>query len=38
MARARYPDVLQQLIVDLGEQVDVDVVGFEGVAVLAETD
>jgi hypothetical protein len=33
-----YPNILQQLIIDLGEQVSVDVVGFEGVGILAETD
>ena len=38
MTRARHANVLQQLIVDPREQVGVNVVGFEGVGILAETD
>jgi hypothetical protein len=38
MTCARYPNVLQQLVVDLREQLGVDVVRFEGVGILAETD
>jgi hypothetical protein len=38
MTCARYADVFQQLIVDLGKQVHVYVVGFESVGILAETD
>ena len=38
MAGARYADVLQQLIIEPGEQIRVDVIGFEGVGILAETD
>jgi hypothetical protein len=38
MAGTRYPDVFQQLIVDPGEQLHVDVVGLEGVGILTETD
>jgi hypothetical protein len=38
MARARHPNVLQRLIIDLREQVHVDVVGLEGIGVLREAD
>ena len=38
MACARHANVFQQLIIDLGEQVSVNVVGFEGVGILGETD
>jgi hypothetical protein len=36
MPRAGYAYILQHLIVDLAEQIDVDVVGLEGVGVLDE--
>ena len=36
MARARYANVLQQLVVETDKQVGVNVVGLEGVGVLAE--
>ena len=36
MTGARYADILQHLVVDLPEQIDVDVVGLEGVRVLGE--
>ena len=38
MACARHANVFQHLIIDLGEQVSVNVVGFEGVGILGETD
>jgi hypothetical protein len=38
MTCARYPNILQQLIVDLAEQLRVDVVGLERVGILAEAD
>jgi hypothetical protein len=38
MAGARDANVLQQLIVDLAEQLRVDVIGVEGVGILAKTD
>src|SRR5271169_982000 len=38
MTCARHANVFQHLIIDLGEQVSVDVVGFEGVGILGETD
>jgi len=38
MARARHANVFQHLIIDLGEQISVNVVGFEGVGRLGETD
>ena len=36
MACARYTNILQQLIVNLSEQINVDVVGLEGVGILAK--
>ena len=38
MARARHANVFHHLIIDLGEQISVNVVGFEGVGILGETD
>jgi hypothetical protein len=38
VARAGHADVLQHLIVDLAEQIDIDVVGLEGLRVLDEPD
>jgi hypothetical protein len=38
MACARYANVLQQLIVDPGKQVGVNIVRFERVGILAQTD
>jgi hypothetical protein len=38
MACARHANVFQHLIIDLGEQVSVNVVGFEGVGILGKTD
>src|SRR6516164_4814201 len=38
MARTRHANVFQHLIIDLGEQVSVNVVGLEGVGILGETD
>ena len=38
MAGTRRANVFQHLIIDLGEQVSVNVVGFEGVGILGETD
>jgi hypothetical protein len=35
---ARYANVFQQLVVDPGEQLRVNVIGLEGVGILAETD
>jgi hypothetical protein len=37
MACARHANVFQHLIIDLDEQVSVNVVGFEGVGILGET-
>src|SRR5215472_1782432 len=36
MACARYANILQQLIVNLSEQINIDVVGLEGVGILAK--
>ena len=38
MAGARDTDVLQRLVIDLLEQIHVDVVGVEGVGILAKAD
>src|SRR5215467_4395035 len=38
MACARHANVFQHLIIDMGEQISVNVVGFEGVGILGETD
>jgi len=38
MTCARHANVFQHLIIDLGEQVSVNVVGFEGVGILGKTD
>ena len=38
MAGARDIDVLQRLVIDLLEKIHVDVVGLEGVGILAKTD
>ena len=37
MPCARHANVLQHLIIDLGEQISVNVVGLEGVGILGET-
>jgi hypothetical protein len=38
MAGTRYSNVLKHLIIDLPKQIHVDVVGLEGVSILAKTD
>ena len=38
MACARHANVFRHLIIDLGEQISVNVVGFEDVGILGETD
>jgi len=37
MAGARHADVLEHLIGEVGQQVHIDVVGFEAIGVLPET-
>jgi hypothetical protein len=37
MAGARYAHVLQHLVVHLPEQIEIDVVGLEGVGILGKT-
>jgi hypothetical protein len=36
MACARYTDILQQLVVNLTKQINVKIVGLEGIDVLGE--
>jgi hypothetical protein len=36
MACARYTDILQQLVVNLPKQINVKIVGLEGIGVLGE--
>src|SRR6516164_5125064 len=38
MACARHTDILQQLVVNLPKQINVKIVGLEGIGVLSEAD
>jgi hypothetical protein len=38
MTSARDTDILQRLVIDVLEQIRIDVVGLEGVGILAKTD